>query len=188
MKNEVITLVFVLLCSILKAQDSTIMLSKFEQLTTTRGKFYSIEEKIVGNVRNRNVTVIRVKDMNANETLSAVRITGRVWNDEPVPIVNYSNLYFDKVDLIEVIKNLEFYLLQINKNNGIFPGIYFTYVTSADVEVVCQYYQGFSSEIFLTISKLYQYKRTPVPYTTITFRKKDMESLIDLLKIATNQL
>ncbi|MCW3115694.1 MAG: hypothetical protein JWR18_4090 [Segetibacter sp.] len=187
MKKPLFIIFLISLAFLSNAQDSTIALSKFEKIATTAGNFYRIEERILGSVKTHTVTVVKIRNVISNESLSVVRLSPERANAYSTPIVSNSNFYIEKEDIQPLLKSLEYYN-DLLKKQDVLSGAYFSYITSTDVRFLCKYEEGVFSNSYLSVSKLYQSLRTPVQFSTIRFSKKDIERLIDLLKLAGSDL
>ncbi|MEP6584127.1 MAG: hypothetical protein ABJA90_07660, partial [Ginsengibacter sp.] len=157
-------------------QDSTISLSKFETFSSQPLKILKIETKEIGSVGSWMVTKLKTTDAATGINVSAVKIDQKFFNNVP-EIVNPTTLYIDIEGLDSVINALDYFIKEqnIQKPEGYLE---YSYFTSADVKVSCYYAGNWRFEI----SKVYQKLRSPVAGSVITFNKKRITELVELLR------
>lgn len=157
-------------------QDSTISLSKFETFSSQPLKILKIEIKEIGSVGQWMVTKLKTTDAATGISVSAVKIDKNFFNIVP-EIVNPTTLYIDIEDLDSVISALDYFIKEQNIQK---PAGYpeYSYFTSTDVKVSCYYAGSWRFEL----SKVYQKLRTPVAGSVITFNKKRITELVELLR------
>ncbi len=166
------------------AQDSTISLSRFERFSSQSLKILKIETQEIGSVGSVGqcvVTKLKTTDAATGINVSAVRIYQSFFNNVP-EIVNPTILYIDIEDLDSVINALSYFIKEqnIQKPSG---HLEYSYLTSTDVKVSC-YYSNYSGNWRFELSKVYQKLRSPVSGSAITFNKKRITELVELLRQA----
>lgn len=186
MKSILFLIVFTAFAFFSNAQDSTVVLSKFEKMATAPGYLYRFNEKMIGTVHSQNIAVIKIKSINTADSSSVIRISPSSWDNTPV--IGRSVFYIGKEDIGGVVKTLEYYAGQI-KNNEPFTSPYLSYITSNDIQILCKSENHLFSTSYLSFTKVYQYLRTPVLFSSVYFNnKKEIDRLIDLLKTAATDI
>ena len=179
MKHANLFLLFVLFAACLQAQDSTFVLSKYEEYSTSRGKALKTMGRTIGQIRNTYIDVLRTTDIKKGDTVSVVRLTSAASNIDPW-------IFIDKEEVPNVINLLKYYAAEM-KNGSVMNGVDYRYITPNDVSITCSDSPGFFGGTFITFSKIYRYSRTQIA-GGLSFGKKDIEGLIQLMQTASNAL
>jgi hypothetical protein len=179
MKHLNLFLLFALVTVCLQAQDSTFVLSKYEEYSTSRGKALKTMGRTIGQIRNTDIDVLVTTDIKRGDTVSVVRLSSAIADTGPW-------IFIDKEEVPNLINLLKYYATEI-KNGSVLNGVYYSYITPNDVSITCYYSPGIFSDTYLKFNKIYRNLRTTVPQGH-TFGKRDIEGLIQLLQNANNAL
>jgi hypothetical protein len=171
--------------NILHLQDSTILLSQYEQYCTTPGKLIKTFTQVIGEVRSARIEVLTTTDIRKGDTVSVVRITSPAWYTTNL-LIAVDNLYFSKEELGNIINVLQYYNTEI-KNGNVIPQNMYSYITDNDVKISCEYEEGIFNNYWLRVRKIYHNLRTPT-MSGYSFGKRDVEDLIKLLQTAQKTL
>jgi hypothetical protein len=172
--------------SMLHLQDSTILLSGYEQYCTTPGKLIKTFTRVIGEVRSASIEVLTTTDIRKGDSVSVVRITSPAWYTTTNPLIAVDNLYFSKEELGNIINVLQYYNTEIKNGNVISQNSY-SYITDNDVKISCEYEEGIFNNYWLRLRKIYHNLRTPA-MSGYSFGKRDVEELIKLLQTAQKTL
>jgi uncharacterized membrane protein len=176
MKHLNLLLLCILLAVYSEAQDSSFVLSKYEQYATARGKALKTVGQTIGQIRNTIVDVLVTTDIKKGDTLSVIRFSSENFRFVPT-------IFIDKEEVPNVINLLKYYAAEI-KNGSVVNGAYYSYITPNDVNVTCSYEMGlFNGSVSVGFFRMYQYLRFNAPGGHF-FGKKDMDGLIKLMQDA----
>ncbi len=77
---------FILIATILHAQDSSIVLGRYERYLTTPGKLLKTNKTVVGEIRSVSIEVLKTTDIRKADSISVVRLTSHVMEILPLSV------------------------------------------------------------------------------------------------------
>lgn len=166
-----------------KAQDSSIVLGRYEQFCTAQGKLIKTKVIGIGDTRSATVEVLKTTDVRQGDSISVVRISPFFLGVKP--LIANNNIYIEKDELATVIALLQYYSNELKNENA--RQFIYSYITTNDVRIGVNYKEELFSTSWLSFSKLYQHFRTPVQ-EVLWFGRKDVAILLNLFQVAQKQM
>ena len=161
-------------------QDSTVLISKFEQLSSQSGQMIKIERRKIGWAATIPVAKVKYTDLVTKSSRYA--ITLNYSNDASILIAYPSLIYIDMDELDSIIVSLSTFLKETNELKTP-EGVRYSYITKSDIMVSCEFLSWTENWRFY-ISKIYNVLRIPVAESTFQINKKRLPELITLLEQA----
>lgn len=184
MRHLYLLTAFILIATILHAQDSSIVLGRYERYLTTPGKLLKTNKTMVGEIRSVSIEVLKTTDIRKADSISVVRLTSQRYGN--TSLISNNNFYIEKEELATVINLLQYYAAEL-KNLNAGKQVFYSYITENDVEISCMYEESFFSGWYVSFGKVYQHLRTKVP-GSVSFSRRELETLIRLLQLTQQEL
>ena len=132
-------LLLIFSCSTAAAQDSTIVLSRFEEFSTSRGRLLKMESVSTGNFGNLYSEFVSATDLNSKEIKTALRF--RTSWGLSINVVEKNWIYVDREQIPLVLTALDTMKKQLQATNFT-PERSFSITTSNDVRLSLRYEDG----------------------------------------------